>query len=222
MYNRKDHYYKKAKAEGRASRASYKLEQIQEKFRIVQRNDLILDLGCAPGGWLEVLGGMVGSKGLVVGIDILPIRISLKHNVKFIKGDINDDAAIDSLKDIIMSSVISDQSSADAKKLPIADHRSPITGLVDVIVSDMAPNTSGVAFRDCFLSYELCTMALDTAKKMLKEGGNFAAKIFQGKEAEDFKRDLREHFKKVSQYLPPATREGSKEIYIVALGFKSK
>lgn len=212
MYNRKDHYYKKAKAEGRASRASYKLEQIQEKFKIIKKNDIILDLGCAPGGWLEVLGEMVGPKGLVVGIDILPIRIILKPNVKFIKGDI---ANIEELLSVIPAKA--GISVAGDSRLRGNDQQVKF----DVIVSDMAPNTSGVAFRDCFLSYELCTMALDTAKKLLKEGGNFAAKIFQGKEVEDFKRDLREHFQKVSQYLPPATREGSKEIYIVALGYKS-
>ncbi len=184
MYNRKDHYYKKAKAEGRASRAAYKLEQIQAKFRIIKKGSKVLDLGCAPGGWLEMLGEMVGKEGLVVGIDILPIKIQPKPNIRYVQGDVSK---VDDIKTVF-----------------------------DVIVSDMAPNTSGIAFKDCFLSYELCTMALDTAKKLLKEGGNFTAKIFQGKEVEDFKRDLRSCFKKVDVYVPPATRQESKELYLVA------
>lgn len=195
MYNRKDHYYKKAKEEGRASRASYKLEQIQSKYRILKKNDKVTDLGAAPGGWMEVLSEMVGPKGLVVGIDLLPLKIGLRANMRFILGDITADESHDKIAELC-------------------------DGPVDVVLSDMAPNTSGVAFKDCYLSYELCCMALDVAKKILKPNGNFAAKIFQGQEVETFKRDLRALFKKVEQYTPPATRQSSKEIYLVALGFK--
>lgn len=198
MYERKDHYYKKAKEEGRASRAVYKLEQIQAKFKIIRKGDRVLDLGCAPGGWMEIVSEIVGKEGIVVGIDLLPLKIQLRPNMKYLQGDINDDANLNKLQEYAGG------------------------GAYDVVISDMAPNTSGVAFKDCFLSYELCTMALDTAKRMLKPNGNFAAKIFQGKEVEDFKRDLRACFQKVAQYLPPATREGSKEIYIAAMGFKGR
>jgi 23S rRNA (uridine2552-2'-O)-methyltransferase len=90
----------------------------------------------------------------------------------------------------------------------------------DVVLSDMAPNTSGVKFKDSFLSYELCLMALDTAKVLLRPGGNFVAKIFQGEEVEQFKKDLKGHFARVEHYVPPATREGSKELYLVAVGYK--
>lgn len=202
MYNRKDHYYKKAKEEGRASRASYKLEQIQSKFRIIRKNDYVLDLGCAPGGWLEVSSELVGPKGIVVGVDILPLKIQLKPNVRYIQGDIGDPKIID----IIPPNPPLEKGGEGGFKF-------------DSILSDMAPNTSGVAFKDCYLSYELNCMALRTAQKMLKKGGNFVTKIFQGKEVETFKKNLRKCFKNVEVYIPPATRQMSKELYLVAIDY---
>lgn len=196
MYNRKDYYYKKAKEEGRASRASYKLEQIQARFHVIKKADKIVDLGCAPGGWLEVVSEMVGEKGIVVGIDLLPLKIGLKKNMKFIQGDITATESISNISDLV-------------------------NGKADVVISDMAPNTSGVAFKDAYLSYELCMMALETAKVLLKDSGNFVSKIFQGEEVEGFKKELKKYFSKVDTYVPPATREASKELYIVAKGFKS-
>lgn len=196
MYDRKDHYYKKAKEEGWASRAVYKLEQIHQKYRVLKRGDLVLDLGCSPGGWMEMAGRLVGKDGLVVGMDILPLKITLRPNMRYLQGDINDARNIEKLQALI-----------EGRKF-------------DVVLSDMAPNTSGIGFKDSFLSYELCMMAFETARKILRQGGNLVAKIFQGKEVEDLKKELRTGFNRVSQYLPPATREGSKEIYIIASGFK--
>jgi len=197
MYNRKDHYYKKAKEEGFASRAVYKLEQIQSRFHIIKRGDRVLDIGCAPGGWMQIVSKWVGNDGLVAGIDLLPLKISLRPNMKFVLGDILDD-----------------ENHAKLAKLFATQE-------TDVVLSDMAPNTSGVAFKDAYLSYELCDTALDAAKKLLKPNGNFVAKIFQGEEVEVFKKELKSCFKRVEHYVPPATREGSKELYLVALGFKS-
>lgn len=191
MYDRKDHFYKKAKEEGRVSRASYKLEQIQARYKIIKKGDIVLDLGCAPGSWLEVIADMVGQKGMVIGVDILPLHINLRNNIKFILGDIYDEGVLKDIKE------------------------------VDVVVSDMAPNTSGVAFRDAYLSYELCMLALEAAQKHLKKGGNFVCKIFQGKETEDLKKALRKNFTKVHAYVPPATRQTSKEFYLVATGIIS-
>lgn len=198
MYNRKDHYYKKAKEEGFASRAVYKLEQIQLKFCVIKKGDHVLDLGAAPGGWMQAVSEWVGPQGLVAGIDLLPLKIQLKPNMKFVQGDVRNE----------FPSPLWGEGQGEGAK-------------VDVILSDMAPNTSGVAFKDAYLSYELCLMALDIAKKMLKPGGNFVAKIFQGEEVENFKKELRACFKKVEHYIPPATREGSKELYLVAIGYKS-
>jgi 23S rRNA (uridine2552-2'-O)-methyltransferase len=203
MYNRKDHYYKKAKAEGRASRASYKLEQIQAKFRVIKKGDRVFDLGCAPGSWMEVVSEMVGEKGFVAGIDILPIKIPIKKNMAYVQGDINDDAVV-------------------ATVVPTIPFLSVGTTKFDVIISDMAPNTSGVSFKDSYLSYELDVQALEVAKKYLKEGGNFVAKIFQGEEVDVFRKELRTAFKKVETYIPDATRQGSKELYLIGLGFISQ
>ncbi|MBI2341852.1 MAG: RlmE family RNA methyltransferase, partial [Deltaproteobacteria bacterium] len=133
MYNRKDYYYKKAKDEGRASRASFKLEQIQSRYHIIKRGDVVLDLGAAPGSWMEVVSEIVGDKGFVVGVDLLPLKVKLKTNMQFFQGDLNQ-------TEEILSHL----------------HQ---TEEVDVILSDMAPNTSGVAFKDAYLSYELCLKA---------------------------------------------------------------
>ena len=203
MYNRKDHYYKKAKEEGFASRATYKFEQIETKYKVVKKGDHVLDLGCAPGGWLQILSRLVGPKGLVAGIDILPIKIQLPENVRFILGDINDDVAMGKVLEFFDPSAVSP-----------SGHR-----IIDLVVSDMAPNTSGVAFKDCYLSYELCVSALDVAKKVLKEGGNFVTKIFQGQELNKFRLELKKNFEKVESYIPPATRQASKEQYLIGKGY---
>lgn len=193
-YDRKDRYYKKAKDEGRASRAYYKLEQIQQKHKIIKKGDFVVDLGCAPGGWLEYTSKLVGQGGCVFGIDILPIKINPVPNIHFLQGDINDEETL---------------------KLITREERR-----VDVVISDMAPSTSGIRFRDSFLSYELSASAFEIAKKILKPNGNFITKIFPGEEFAGFKKELEKSFKKVDQYRPPATRETSIEVYLVAIGYK--
>ncbi|MBI2342339.1 MAG: 50S rRNA methyltransferase, partial [Deltaproteobacteria bacterium] len=130
----------------------------------------------------------------VVGVDLLPLKVKLKTNMQFFQGDLNQ-------TEEILSHL----------------HQ---TEEVDVVLSDMAPNTSGVAFKDAYLSYELCLKALEAAETLLKSGGNFIAKIFQGKEVDDFRRELRRHFSKIETYIPPATRVTSKEIYLIAIGYK--
>jgi len=239
MYNRKDHYYKKAKEEGFASRAVYKLEQIQSKFHVIKKSDHVLDLGAAPGGWMQVVSEWVGSQGLVAGIDLLPLKIPLKPNMRFVRGDIKippvpsfskgGDSDIPpfakggelDIPPFVKGGELDIPPFAKGGELDIPPFVKGGEGgfKYDVILSDMAPNTSGVAFKDAYLSYELCLMALDVAKKMLKPGGNFVAKIFQGEEVENFKKELQSCFKKVEHYIPPATREGSKELYLVATKF---
>lgn len=192
-YERKDRFYKQAKEEGHLSRAFYKLEQIQTKFKIIKKGDTVIDLGCAPGGWLEIASKLVGQSGRVVGIDILPVKIKNLPNVKVILGDINETKT--------------DQLLSYGKK-------------ADVVISDMAPSTSGVKFRDSYLSYELASAALQMAEMILVTGGNFAVKIFPGEEFASYKKGLESHFEKVFQYRPEATRKSSNEIYLVAIGFK--
>ncbi len=193
-YKRKDHFYKKAKQEGKASRAVYKLDELQDKFKLVKRGDAVLDLGCAPGGWMQELSKMVGPKGRVIGIDLLPLNIEPPQNCSFIQGNLEDEHPTTKIQ--IMAK-----------------------GRVDVVVSDMSPNISGIDFADAYRSYEVAMLALEICRKLLKEGGNFVVKIFPGQEFEEYVRILKIHFKKVSTITPEATRKTSSERYLVALNF---
>lgn len=194
MYNRKDKYYNKAKQEGKASRAFYKFEEIQQKFKLIKPGDTLVDLGCAPGGWLQSLAKIVGRNGMVVGVDYEPLTIEVKHPLVFLKED-------------VMSGALAGQiASALGRK-------------ADVVVSDLAPHTTGVKFRDSFLSYELVSRAFEIAQEVLKPGGHFVAKIFPGTEQQEFQKGLKKYFKTVKHFVPNATRKTSTEFYIVAMGF---
>lgn len=195
-YNRKDHYYKRAKAEGKASRAAFKIGQIQKKYKIVERGSTVVDLGAAPGGWMQELGKMVGKKGFVLGIDKLPIRFHPEDNMTFYLGDLQGEDAINQLKFRL------------------------VTERADTVVCDMAPNTSGVGFADSYKSYELANRAFEICQGVLKEGGNFVVKIFPGKENNELRVDLKKNFRYVTTVVPPATRKTSSEQYFIARGFK--
>ena len=194
-YERKDHFYRKAKSEGKASRAVYKLSELQKRFKLIKKGDAVLDLGSAPGGWLQELSPLVGPQGKVIGIDLLPLKISPPKGCVFIHGDLTDE-----------------------------DHQKEIMALangnVDAILSDMSPNLSGVAFADAYRSYELAMLALDICKKLLKHGGNFVVKIFPGEEFHEYVKALKKHFEDVATITPEATRKTSSERYIVAMNFK--
>ncbi|PIR25304.1 MAG: RlmE family RNA methyltransferase [Deltaproteobacteria bacterium CG_4_10_14_0_2_um_filter_43_8] len=194
-YNRKDHYYKKAKAEGKASRASYKIIQLQERFQFLRKGDKVIDLGCAPGGWLQELAQIVGPQGKVVGIDILPVEISFPKYVEIFLASIEDEATPALLE----------------------EH---LGGKAKAIVSDMAPNTTGVAFADAYKSYELCLMGFELCAELLQEGGTYICKMFPGAESQGFRKTLQAAFQKVSTVTPPATRKTSSEFYLVCQGFK--
>jgi len=194
-FERKDHFYRKAKREGKASRAVYKLAELQKRFRLVNRGDSVIDLGCAPGGWLQEVAPLLGPKGMVVGIDLLPLKISLPKNSAFVHGDLNDEASQD-----------------EVAKLA--------GGRADCILSDMSPNLSGVQFADAFRSYELAMRAFEMCERFLCEGGNFVVKIFPGEEFPGYVAMLRKRFAKVNALTPEATRKTSSERYIVCQGFK--
>jgi len=194
-YNRKDHFYRKAKREGKASRAIYKLSELQNRFKLIDRGGIALDLGCAPGGWLQELSEIVGKSGRVIGIDFLPVKISLSKNVVVIEGDLNDEESIKRIED-------------------------EANGLVDAVLSDMSPNISGIAFADAYRSYELSMLAFEICEKSLREGGNFVTKIFPGEEFTEYIKLLKKNFKKVSTVTPAATRRTSSERYILAIGYK--
>jgi len=194
-YDRKDHFYRKAKREGKASRAVYKLAELQRRFKLISKGAAVVDLGCAPGGWMQELAPMVGPKGSVVGIDILPLALPLPKNCTFIEGDINDDDKM-------------------------AEVERAAGGRVSCVLSDMSPNLSGVAFADAYHSYELAMRALEACDRVLKNGGNFVVKIFPGEEFAGFVKELKSRFKKVNTVIPEATRKTSSERYLVCTGFK--
>ncbi|MBI4126160.1 MAG: RlmE family RNA methyltransferase [Deltaproteobacteria bacterium] len=196
-YDRKDHYYRRAKAEGKASRAAYKISQLHRQFHLFRRGDKVVDLGCAPGGWLQEVSTFVGPQGKVVGVDLLPLKIVLPKNVTFIPGDLRTPGVTTAIHE-------------------------RLGGEADVVLSDMAPNTTGVAFTDAYRSFELAKFAFEACQRLLKDDGKFVVKIFTGDEVKVFRQTLAECFTTVQIVTPPATRKGSFEIYIVATGYKQR
>lgn len=191
---KKDYYYRKAKKERYRSRAAFKLKQLNEKFRIVKKGDVVLDLGAAPGGWMQVLREIVAEEGLVVGVDLDDIKPFKFENIKAIKGDFTKDEVAGEIKKIIDSA--------------------------DAVVSDASPDISGVWDVDHFRSVELSRSALSIARDILKPGGNFLVKVFQGGETEDFFREVKGAFSYTKRTKPRASRDQSSEIYIVAKGLR--
>lgn len=193
-YKFRDHYFEQAKKQHYLARAIYKLKQIQEKYRILRSGDRVLDLGAAPGSWLQYTCEAVGSKGLVVGVDLKKIEHSFPARVVAIQGDICDD-----------------EFAAE-----IARRYAPF----DVVLSDMAPATSGIRVADSARSALLFEQALRLATTTLKAQGHFLAKIFQGSEFHDLLPLVKTRFDWVKVVKPDASRKISREIYILAMRFK--
>lgn len=196
-YKPNDHYAQKAKKENFAARSIYKLEEINTRFRILRDNDYVLDLGCSPGSWSQYSSKIVGEKGKIFGIDLKPVTVKL-NNCVFIEADINTL----NVADVLM--------------------KYNINRLFDVLISDMAPNTTGNKFTDQTRSYDLCTMALQTAKHFLKKGGNFVCKIFDGEDAMSFRDQLKENFSEVFILRPKSIQSSSKEMFMIGLKFSKK
>jgi 23S rRNA (uridine2552-2'-O)-methyltransferase len=193
--HRDDPYVQQAQREGYRSRACYKLLEIQEKDRVIRPGMTVLDLGSAPGGWSQVAVALVGHSGRVVASDILPMD-SLA-GVEFIEGDFTSDDVFGQILDII------------------GDSR------VDLVLSDIAPNMSGVNAVDQPRSIYLVELALDMARRVLAPGGTFVAKVFQGEGFDELFRAARESFEKVLTRKPRASRPRSREVYLVARGFRA-
>jgi 23S rRNA (uridine2552-2'-O)-methyltransferase len=191
---KKEYYYRKAKEEKYRSRAAYKLKQLNKKFNLIREGYTVVDLGAAPGGWTQVALELVGSKGLVVAVDREDIEDFDAENVRIIKGDFTDNETVQEI-------------------LSLADK-------ADTIISDASPDISGVWDIDHFRSVELGRHALKIAGEILREGGNFLVKIFQGREVEEFYREVKDRFKFAKRAKPPASRSSSAEIYIIGKGFK--
>lgn len=189
-----DPYVKKAQIDGYRSRASYKLIEINEKDKLIRPGSVVMDLGSAPGGWSQVVAPWVGDSGRVIASDILPMDGIV--GVTFIQGDFTEE--------VVYNQILSE---LNGEK-------------VDVVVSDMAPNLSGVNTTDQYSSIYLVELALDMARNVLKPGGSFCAKVFQGVGYEEYAKDVRSSFDKVLVRKPAASRPRSREVYIVGKGFK--
>ncbi|OGL43749.1 MAG: hypothetical protein A2W05_05200 [Candidatus Schekmanbacteria bacterium RBG_16_38_10] len=195
MYNPRDSYWRRAKKEGYRSRASYKLIELNEKFKLLKRGDRVLDVGCAPGGWMQVALEIVGEKGFVYGVDIEKVESFNKPNAEIIIADISGTEG----KELILNKA---------------------GGKLDVVISDIAPHTTGVKISDQTKSLELSKEAFRISKILLKESGNFLVKIFQGSDIKKFQEELKLNFREVKVTKPEATRKGSAEVYIVGKGFR--
>jgi 23S rRNA (uridine2552-2'-O)-methyltransferase len=185
--NQKDHYYRKAKEDGYRARSAYKLLQINQKFRLIKRGDCVVDLGAAPGGWLQVAKELSG--GTIVGVDLE--SISPIPGVLTFQADIGKEETLDLIQEAV-------------------------GGKADVVICDAAPNLSGAWDVDHSRSIDLSRSALKIARKLLNPGGNFLVKVFQGDMFLNLLSEVRREFEKVQAHSPPASRKESAETYIVA------
>jgi 23S rRNA (uridine2552-2'-O)-methyltransferase len=189
-----DVYVKKAHEQGLRSRAYFKIEELDHKEHLFKKGMNIVDLGAAPGGWSQYLAQKLSGEASIYALDILPMPELT--GVHFICGDFTQDEVYDQLLTML-----------DGKK-------------VDVVISDMAPNWSGCKHSDLPKSMYLAELAAYFAKQTLKSGGNFLVKLFQGEGFDPYLRDMRNHFHKVSLLKPKASRDRSREVYLLAKGFK--
>ena len=194
--HRDDPYVQRAQREGYRSRACYKLLELQEKDRLIRPGMTVVDLGSAPGGWSQVAVELVGHKGRVVASDIL--HMDNLAGVDFIQGDFTENEVFEQ----ILAAIGDDP--------------------VDLVISDMAPNMSGVNAVDQPRSMYLVELALDMARQVLAPGGSFVAKVFQGEGFDELFRDTRASFDKLLTRKPKASRPRSREVYLVAKGFKGR
>jgi 23S rRNA (uridine2552-2'-O)-methyltransferase len=188
-----DHYFRRAKKEGFIARSVYKLEEVDRRVRLLRPGQRVLDLGCHPGSWLQYCARAVGKRGLVVGVDTRTISIELPPHVHFIQADVFELLPAD-------LNHISDE--------------------FDVVLSDLAPATTGIRSVDSSRSFTLFQRALTLADDFLVPGGHFLGKIFQGPGFDEMVKELKSRFGKVKGIKPRATRSQSKEIYLVAMGKK--
>ena len=189
----KDHYFHKAKKDGYAARSFYKIEEIDKKNRIISSGNKVLDLGCSPGSWLQYVSRKVGSSGQVLGVDLEPVKVSLPSHVIVIKGDIF--------------------------KLTYEDLKIK-GGQADVILSDMAPKTSGIRTTDAHRSYELNKKVLNLANDALCHEGLLLLKAFQGILLDELSSEFRKMFANVKFCKPKSSRMESVEIFILGTGKK--
>ncbi len=187
----RDYYYWEAKRRGYKSRASFKLIQIDNRFYILKRGYIVLDLGASPGGWSQVALEKVGEDGMVIGVDLKPVRVL---GVRYVRGNVFDDSTLER----------------------VFKH----TDYVDVVLSDMAPNISGISSLDHAKSIELAERALEIAEKLLRENGHMVVKVFQGDMLNSFLRKCRKRFDMAKAHKPKASNPKSPELYVVCKRFR--
>lgn len=207
----KDEYVKRARQEGARSRATYKLEEIDRRDRLLRPGMSVVDLGAAPGGWSQYVKSRVGASGRVLALDILPMEPIV--GVEFIEGDFTQQPVLDSLIEQLRCADV-------RKRRGKQDADSGQGQKVDLVISDMAPNMSGVPSVDQARSIGLAELALDFADKALKPGGDLLIKTFQGAGFNELHAQMRRRFGKLMSRKPPASRAESREIYLLGKGFK--
>ncbi len=188
-----DAFYHRAKREGYVARSVYKLEDLDRRFSLLRRGQKVLDLGCHPGSWLQYVSARIGPGGLVVGVDLKPPAIELGRNVRFLQGDLLETAP-----------------EALAAFCPV----------YDLVLSDAAPQTTGIAHADQAKSGELAGRALELALALLGPGGDMVAKVYHGPEAQELTRRVKQAFKQGKAYKSPVTTGGSREMFLVGKGRK--
>ena len=187
----RDPFFKQSKIQGYRSRSAFKLIEMNKKFKFLKKGTYLLDLGCSPGGWSQVATKII-SKGEILSVDIK--SMDNIHNVNFLKGDLLDNEICEKISNYF------------EKKF-------------DVVISDIAANTTGNRNLDSFRTGELCLIAMDLAKKVLNKEGVFLSKVFMGSVFDEINKKAREYFKNVIKYKPASSKKESKELYIYCKGF---
>ena len=194
-YDRKDHYYNLAKEHGFRSRAAYKIKELDKKHKLIERGFKVVDLGAWPGGWMQVAAGVVGPKGLVVGIDLAEIEEFREDNVVSFVGDVSDEEVLSKATELSK-------------------------GYFDLVLSDMSPKLSGIKEADRARAVGCAELALWACGTLLKTGGTLVIKVFKNNETDEFVKVMRKSFSKVVRSELDSTRKTSDEYYCVGFGFK--
>jgi len=194
---KKDYYYKKAKEELKRSRAYYKLFQAASKYHFIEYRDVVLDLGAAPGGWIQAARKIVGSKGFVLGVDLKPIEPFTQDNVRTILGDVTSEEIVPQILEFLPRKA-------------------------DAVVSDASQNVSGIWEVDHARQIDLAQHALNIALATLRPSGNFFAKAFQGDLLDDFAKKAKQYFEIVKVIKPEASRAKSSEMFLLGMRLKQQ
>ncbi len=191
-YNPKDHYFKKAKEQNFAARSVFKLEEIDQRLKIIHPHNKILDLGASPGSWSQYCSKKVGPQGRILGVDLTAINLKLP-NAHFVQAD---------LRDMNLDKVFIEHGFNEP---------------FDVVLSDMAPKTTGIRLTDQVRSFELCELALNVARQFLKKDGHFVCKLFHSDDFTVLRDQIKKEFNRFEAIKPDSTRKISKEIFLVGI-----